>query len=242
MDKESGEVKDARRTSEAEAILVPMMTAMLMLLMMMMGAMPLIGSVLEEKMQRISEVLLGSISPFGLMMGKLLGGVAVSLTGLIVYVIIGIIAADYLELHEYIPYHVLPWFFTYMIAAIFLFGSLLAAVGSACNDQKELQSIMPFIMLPMLAPMFVLFPMIKEPLGGLATWMCLFPLFAPMVSVLRQATTISIPAWQPWVSMAGVIVTTLFCVWAGGRIFRVGILMQGKAPKIRELARWALRG
>jgi ABC-2 type transport system permease protein len=242
VDKDSGEVKKARRTNEGEALLVPLIMVMLMFMMMMMGAMPLVGAVLEEKMQRISEVLLGSIQPFGLMMGKLLGGVAVSLTGLVIYVVVGMLAAEHLELHDVIPYRVLPWFFFYMIVAIFMFGSLLAAVGAACNDQKEVQSIMPAIMLPMIIPMMVLVPVIKEPLSAFSTWMSLIPPFTPMMMLLRQATPISIPWWQPWAGIAGVVALTLFCVWAGGRIFRIGILMQGQPPRIGDLVRWVFRG
>ncbi|MBU0756246.1 MAG: ABC transporter permease, partial [Planctomycetes bacterium] len=126
----------------------------------------------------------------------------------------------------------------YMIAAIFMYGSLLAAVGSACNDQKEIQSIMPFVMIPMMVPMFVLIPVIKEPLGGLATTLSLIPPFTPMTMMLRQATPTSIPAWQPWAGMVGIALFTLFSIWAGSRIFRVGILMQGKAPKVGELVKW----
>lgn len=242
VDEKSGDVQDAERSDEGKALGIPLAMMMLMFMMMMIGAMPLVGSVLEEKMQRISEVLLGSIRPFGLMMGKLLGGVAVSLTGLVVYVIVGIIAADYLDLQEYIPYRMLPWFFFYMVAAIFMFGSLFAAVGAACSEQKEVQSIMPFVMLPMIVPMCVLFPVIREPMGSFATWMSLFPPFTPMIMLLRQSTPMTIPAWQVWVAIAGVVLTTLFCVWAGGRIFRIGILMQGKAPKIGDLVKWAIRG
>jgi len=242
VDKKSGEVKKAKRSNEAQAIFVPLIMTMMLFLMMMMGAMPLMSSVLEEKTQRISEVLLGSISPFGMMMGKLLGGVAVSLTGICVYVIVSIIGVNYMEMEDLIPFHLLPWFFFYMITSIIMFGSLLAAVGSACNDQKEVQSIMPFVMIPMLFPMFVMMPLIKEPTGAFATGLSLIPPFTPMTMMLRQTTPTSIPAWQPWVGMVGVAIFTLFCTWAGGRIFRIGILMQGKAPKIGELVRWVFKG
>jgi ABC-2 type transport system permease protein len=60
--------------------------------------------------------------------------------------------------------------------------------------------------------------------------------------MLRQATPSTIPAWQPWVGLAGVALFTLFCVWAGGRIFRIGILMQGKAPKAGTLVKWIFKG
>lgn len=241
-DETKREVAEPKPTGEGEALAVPMIMVMLMFMMMMFGAMPLLNSVLEEKMQKIAEVLLGSVSPFSLMMGKLLGGVAVALTGVVVYVAAGIIAANCLDWEDLVPYDVLPWFFIYMVSAIFMFGALLSAVGAACSEAKEAQSLMPFIMLPMMVPMFVLIPVLKEPLGGFATGMSLFPFFTPMLMLLRQSTPSTIPAWQPWVGLAGIILFTLFIVWVSGRIFRVGILMQGKPPKIGDLVRWAVRG
>ena len=116
------------------------------------------------------------------------------------------------------------------------------AVGAACNDAKEVQSLTMPVMLPMLLPMFVLGPVLKAPLGSLATWLSLCPPCTPMLMLLRQANPVGIPAWQPWVGLAGTLAYTVFCVWAGGRVFRVGLLMHGKAPKIRDLARWAIQG
>ncbi|MBN2446880.1 MAG: ABC transporter permease, partial [Phycisphaerae bacterium] len=70
----------------------------------------------------------------------------------------------------------------------------------------------------------------------------LFPPCTPMLMLLRQSTPVGIPIWQPIVGLIGVTLFTLAAVWAAGRIFRVGLLMQGKAPNIRDLARWAIRG
>jgi ABC-2 type transport system permease protein len=97
-------------------------------------------------------------------------------------------------------------------------------------------------MLPVMIPMFILVPVIKEPLSGFATCLSLFPPFTPLLMLLRQSTPVGIPAWQPWVGLVGVAVFTILCVWAGGRIFRVGLLMQGQPPRIGDLLRWAVRG
>jgi ABC-2 type transport system permease protein len=63
-----------------------------------------------------------------------------------------------------------------------------------------------------------------------------------MLMLLRQATPGGVPAWQPWTALAGVLLCTVFCVWVAGRIFRVGLLIQGKPPRIQTLLRWAVRG
>ena len=242
MDEETGQVQDAQRSSEGEAIGVPIVLLMLMFLMVMMGAVPLLQSVMEEKSQRIAEVLLGSIHPFQFMMGKVLGGVGVSLTGSSVYVIGGIVALSRLGLAEYIPYRILPWFFGYMILAIIMLGAMLAALGSACNDAKDAQSLTMPAMLPVMVPMFVLMPVLKQPLSDFATGLSLIPLFTPMVMLLRLSTPSGIPSWQPWVGLGGVLLFTVLSIWAGGRIFRIGILMQGTPPKLTRILRWAIRG
>ncbi len=242
IDEETGGIKDARKSSEGEAILVPVVMGMLMFMMIMMGALPLIHSVMEEKTQRISEVLLGSVKPFELMAGKVLGGIAVSLTAAAIYVVVGVFTIMRLGAEDFIPYHLLPWFFAYMIMAIVMYGALLAAMGASCNEAKDAQNLTMPGMAPVMVPMFIMFPVIKEPLTGFATWLSLCPLFTPMLMLIRMSTPMSIPAWQPWAGLAGIFALTLLSVWAAGRIFRVAILMQGRPPRLGDLVRWTVRG
>jgi len=242
VDAKTGQVEKARQSHEGEAVGVPIVMTFLMFLMIMMGAVPLLNSVMEEKTQRIAEVLLGSIRPFGFMIGKVLGGAAVSLTGSAVYVIGGTIAVRYMGLGEYVPYHLLPWFFAYMVLAIFMFGSGLAALGAACNDPKDAQTLTLPAMLPMMIPLFTLVPVLKEPQSSFATWLSFFPPCTPTLMLLRQSTPAGVPAWQPWAGLLGVLAFTALSVWAGGRIFRIGILMQGQPPRLGNILRWAVRG
>ena len=242
VDEETGEIQEARRTSEEEAIFVPVIVFFLMFMMIMMGAMPLLQSTFEEKTQRIAEVLLGSLKPHEFMAGKVLGGLAVSLTGASVYVIGGVFFLGRLGLKDIIPYHVIPWFFIFLVLEIVMVGSWLAALGSTCNDPKDAQNLTFPAMFPVFFPMFVFMPVTMEPTSGFATWMSLFPPFTPMLMLIRKAAPAGIPAWQPWVGLVGVLLFTMFTVWAGGRIFRVGILMQGGAPKLSNMIKWAIRG
>ena len=242
VDEETGAVKDARRSSEGEAILVPVIMGMLMFMMIMMGAVPLLHSVMEEKTQRIAEVLLGSVTPFEFMAGKVLGGVGVSLTAAVFYVVVGALSIQQMGAEEYIPYHVLPWFFAYMLMAIVMYGAMMAALGASCNEAKDAQNLtMPGLM-PVMIPMFVMFPVLKEPMTGFATGLSLFPLFTPMLMMVRVSTPMAVPAWQPWAGLIGIFAFTLLSVWAAGRIFRVAILMQGRPPSLGDLFRWAVRG
>jgi ABC-2 type transport system permease protein len=242
LDQQTGTVTKAQRRGEAEAVLLPMATQVLMFMLLMMGATPLLQTIMEEKTQRIAEVILASMTPFQLMMGKLLGGVAVSLTGSAVYVLGAIATLSSMALTALIPYQVFPWFFAYLLASVFLFGALFAAVGSACSDPKDAQSLQLPAMLPLIIPMFLLGPLLKEPHSTMATVLSLFPLFTPTLMLLRLSTPAGVPGWQPWVGLVGVVLFGALSVWAGGRIFRVGILMQGKPPRFADLIRWAIRG
>ncbi|HEQ98166.1 MAG TPA: ABC transporter permease [candidate division Zixibacteria bacterium] len=242
VDEATGEIQAARRSSEIELLMVPIAVLVLMYMMLMMTALPLLNAVMEEKSQRIAEVLLGSMKPFEFMAGKVLGAIALSLTMAAVYVGGGLATVRYLGLGDYIPYHVLPWFFVYLILAILMYGSLFAAFGSACNNAKDAQSLTFPAILPLIISWFLFMPVLQEPTAGFSTWLSLFPLCTPMLMLLRITSPIGIPAWQPWVGLIGVILFTVFTIWAGGRIFRVAILIQGTPPKLSRIIRWALRG
>lgn len=238
----TGQIGQARRQSEAEAVFPPLILMMLMFIMMMMGAAPLLNSVMEEKSQRIAEVLLGSVKPFHLMLGKLLGGLAVSFTGAGVYVGLGLFVLLQAGLMGYVPVHILPWIVIYLPAAVIMVGAWQAALGSLCSDVRDAQSMTLPGMLPAIVPMFVMMPVLKEPLSGFATTMSLIPPFTPLLMLLRQASGAGVPAWQPWVGLAGVAVTATAMIWIGGRVFRVGILSQGKLPGVRQVMTWIWRG
>lgn len=92
-------------------------------------------------------------------------------------------------------------------------------------------------MIPVPIPMFIAMPVLQQPHTTSATVMSLVPPSTPMLMLLRQSVPGGVPGWQPWVGLVGVVLCTLLAVWAGGRIFQVGILMQGSAPKFGNLLR-----
>ncbi len=242
MDKETGGVKDAKKSNIADALAVPYILMMIMFMMVMMFTIPLLSAVMEEKTERIAEVLLGSVTPFQFLMGKLLGSLCVSLIGSSVYLIGGSYLATTMGFADSIPYHLFPWFFAFLILNIFMMGSIMAALGSASNNSKDAQSLQFPAMIPILIPMFVMFPLLKDPLSNFSTTLSLIPPFTPMLMIVRQATPVSIPMWQPIVGVVGVLLFTLFTIWLGSRMFRACILMQGSPPKFSNLLRWAIRG
>ena len=168
---------------------------------------------MEEKNEKIAEVLLGTITPFQFMMGKVLGGIGVSLTTAAIYVAAGVFTLNYTGMESLIPYDVLPWFFVFSVLFILMVGSGMAALGATCNDNKDAQSLTFPGMLPAIIPMFLMMPVIQDPGGTFATTMSLIPLFTPTLMVVRMATTVTIPMWQPIVGLIGVILFT--CLRSG---------------------------
>ncbi|MCK5793620.1 MAG: ABC transporter permease [Anaerolineales bacterium] len=239
---DDGNIIDAVASNELQSIALPLIMVMLMFMMSMMGAMPQLSAVMEEKTQRIVEVILGSITPFQFMLGKILGGLAVALTSTLVYVGGGVLFMQYRGFEAFIPYDILPWFFVNLVILLFMLGALMTSLGSVANDAKDAQSLSFPAMFPMMIPMFVMFPVLKEPLSTFATWLSLIPPFTPMVMILRLASPVTIPAWQPWAGLGGVILFTLLVVWGGSRIFRAAILMQGVPLKFSNIMRWMTKG
>jgi len=238
----TGDIQDATRSSVLGTLLAPYILMFLMFMTVIMSAVPLLSAVMEEKSERIAEVLLGTVTPNQFMMGKVIGGLAVSLTTTTIYIVGAIVTLKYLGQESFIPYSVLPWFFAYMLLNILMVGCGMAALGSMCNDSKDAQAIQFPAMIPIIIPMFVVMPIIQNPLGGFATAMSLIPPFTPMLMLVRQATQVTIPLWQPIVGLAGVLIFTVLSVWLGGRIFRSCIIIHGKRPKFGLLVRQLLKG
>jgi ABC-2 type transport system permease protein len=232
----------ATEQSRFAPVVVPIALMLLMFMVIMMTATPLMQGVVEEKMQRIAEVLLGSVRPFELMLGKLLGMTGVSLTITAVYLGGAYWAAVRYDFAEYVGGGLLAWFVIFQALAALMYGSLFIAIGAACTDMRETQNLLWPVMLLACLPLFLLGSVLQEPNSGVATGLSFFPFATPTLLIARQAVPPGVPGWQPPLGAALVLATTLACVWAAGRIFRVGLLMQGKGARPGELVKWVLRG
>lgn len=238
----SGEIEHPGQASGIQSALVPFGMMMLMWMVIFLAAQPMLESAMEEKTQRIAEVLLGSVNCFQLMLGKLLGGVGGSLTVLAVYGAGGYFLARHYGVADLAPLRLLPWFIIFQVLAVLLFGSIFMAIGAAVNQMKEAQGLLLPAWLVFMYPLFVWLQVVQDPNGGFASWLSLVPPGIPLMMVLRIAASGAVPVWQPLAGIAIMVVFTLAVVAAAGRVFRIGILAQGKAPSILELARWAVRG
>lgn len=238
---QDGTISSEQKPDEMLSIFLPMGIMMLMFMIIMMSAQPMLESVLEEKSNRISEVLLGSANARQLMTGKLLGNVAGSLTVFTLYAGGSLIMASWQGYADKIPFHVLPWFVVFQTLAVLMFSSLFMAIGASVSQLREAQSLLLPVWMVILLPMMVWFNVVREPNSMLATSLSFFPPSTPLMMTLRLATGAIIPWWQILLSVVLMVAGTVFGVIAASRIYRVGILWQGKAPKLTEMIGWIIR-
>jgi ABC-2 type transport system permease protein len=238
----SGGVEAAEEIDQVRAFAVPGAMLVLMYITVMSSAPQLLNSVMEEKMSRISEVLIGSVTPFELMMGKLLGCVSVSFLLAALYAGGGLVVANYWGYGSSITLDMLLWFGLFLIMAVLIFGSIFVAVGAACNDLKDTQSMITPVMILVILPLVTWSAVIRSPDSTMSIALSMFPTSAPFLMLLRISIQPGPPLWQVLLSFAIVTATTMVVVWAAGRIFRTGILMQGKSASLGEMLRWVKAG
>jgi ABC-2 type transport system permease protein len=237
-----GKIAASSRENEIVAMFIPIGLLVLMFMVVLVGASPLTVNLVEEKQLRIAEVLLGSLRPFELMMGKLLGGVGVALTLAIVYFAGVYYLARQWNVAELVSPSVMMWFALFTVLATLMYGAMFIAAGSAVTNVKEAQSMLMPVMLLIMLPMFILESLLRDPSGMLATTASFFPTSAPMITVARIGIPPGIPVWQIGLAALVTLLTTAAVIWCAGRIFRVGILMQGQGARPLEMLKWIVRG
>jgi ABC-2 type transport system permease protein len=233
-----GKVSEAKEVDEVARFVFPFFFLILMFMAVMTSAQHLLNAIIEEKMSKISEVLLGSVSPFQLLAGKLLGVVAVSLLLALVYFSGGTYAAIRTGRQDLINPVLIAWFLVFLVCAALMFGSIFLALGSACSDLKDAQSMLQPAMILVILAYLGSFVVMRAPESPLAVGMSFFPTMTPFAMMLRMVMPPGPPVWQIALAVLILVLTTVFFMWAAGRIFRIGLLMQGKAPTLPELLKW----
>lgn len=237
---QSGDVEKAKKENRIATFAIPAASMFLLFMMVMSSAPALLNSVLEEKMQKIVEFLVSSVTPFQLMMGKLLGALFVSLTLSVLY----LAATTYIAYNRgflgMIPPHLFFWFFVFLILAILIFGSMFLAIGAMCNEIQDAQSLMFPAMLMVMIPVMTWMPIIQSPTGTFARWISFFPPATPMIMMLRMAVPPGLPVWEVILGVFTALAFTVMIVMAAGKIFRIGILAQGQNASFRRMLQWLL--
>jgi ABC-2 type transport system permease protein len=239
---ERGGTRAAQSVDPVATFGIPAVMMVLMYITVMGSAPQLLNSVIEEKMSRISEVLVASVTPFQLMMGKLTGGASVALLLACTYVAGGLGVAAYWGYAGAVRPALLIWFLLFLLMAVFMFGSIFIAIGAACTDLKDSQNMMGPVMLLVMSPMFVWFSVLRNPDSTLSILLSLVPTASPFLMMLRIGIQPGPPIWQVLLAAVLAGATMVVVVWAAGKIFRTGLLMQGKSATIPEMIRWVRAG
>lgn len=219
--------------------------------------------VMEEKSNKIVEVIVSTVKPFQLMLGKILGVASVGFFQVIIWIVlIGVLSSmvlgffglevpqgsieqtgdpekadEMLRLLANIPFtKIILTFIFYFIGGYLLYGALFAAVGSAVDSPSEAQQFMFPIMIPLIAGIIGMGSIINNPDGNLSFWLSIIPFTSPIAMMGRIG--FGVPAWQLVLSMSLLVLGFIFTTWIAGRIYRVGILMHGVKVNYKTLAKW----
>ncbi len=198
----------------------------------------MVSSIIEEKNSRIIEVLLSAVSPFELMAGKIAGLAAVGLAVMALYGVAGYAAARWQGLRIDVGADLVAYGLLYYVLGFVLFSAILAGIGSICNTIKETQSLMMPVMFVFIIPMLAWARLAQEPNGELARVLSYVPPVTPMVMILRLSSGADVWIGEVVLSILVLIGGVLLAVWAAAKVFRTGILLYGKRPGPREIARW----
>ena len=274
---------EAEETNFLPAI-VGLVFGILIYFFIFMYSVQVMRGVIEEKTNRIIEVMISSVKPFQLMMGKIIGVGAVGLTQFALWILLTISLVEggqflllgnkydasqvNTPMTEMVQQQVeqeqsinitqlsqednlfnkirrinfpvmIAVFIFYFLGGYLLYSALMAAVGSAVDNDTDTQQFIFPITFPLLLSYILSFSVFENPSSDMAIWLSIIPFTSPVIMMIRVAIGIeSADMWQVYLSMALLIGTFLGAVWMSGKIYRVGILMYGKKPSLREILKW----
>lgn len=270
----AGKVDAEENSSIASTVLSYILGFILYMFLLIYGVM-VMQSVIEEKNSRVLEVIVSSVSPFQLMMGKILGVASVAILQIIIWALL-ISGLVYFVLPEVLPDQILEamamvkqgvppteipggtelgmlqallvlsdigyiggiivTLLIFFFGGFLLYAALFAAVGSSVDNPQDAQQLQTPIMMPIIVSIMVMLSVINDPTSDVAFWFSMIPFTSPIVMMAR--IPYGIPTWEIVVSAVVLYATFLVVVYGASKIYRVGILMHGKKPSLKELWKW----
>lgn len=279
--------KDNKESDNKIANIIAYACGMILYFLMVIYGVSVMRSVMEEKTNRIAEIIISSVKPFELMMGKIIGVALVGLTQFALWIVlvgvIGIIGASLLDVSQFIGNPelmkqvmeaqqmgganmngmqlnitdsmvdlnttltntnwgmILGWFAFYFISGYFLYASLFAAVGSLVDDDsQDSNSLTMPITMPIFIAFLIMIKALDDPNSGIAIFGSIFPLTSPIVMMAR--IPFNAPTWYELLAsavcmIAGFMLTTALAA----KIYRTGILLNGKKITLKEVGKWIFR-
>lgn len=231
---QKGEEKEA---GFVETFFSAYIVIMMMFFLILTNGQLLVRSVVEEKSNRVIEVLLSSCSARDLMTGKIIGLSALGLLQLFIWGAMGFaVTVQFKGVTIIAPENLLASF-AYLIFGFLLYAGIFVAVGSPVTTEQEAQQLTGYITIFLIAPIVLILPIMQSPDSLMVKVLSYIPLLTPTLMVLRMAVQMP-PLWEILATLGVLAVSSLFMMWAAGKIFRTAILVYGKRPTIPELIRW----
>lgn len=270
-----GEDGEETFSSSELAMLLGLISAFLIYMFVLMYGAMVMQVVMEEKTNRIVEVIVGSVKPFQLMMGKIIGVMLVGFTQMFVWAamllglsaVIGLSAmpsmtepamgiegqqtaqqaalqamentetSELMQAISNLPVaEISIMFLFFFLGGYILYSSFYAAIGAAINSQEDSSQFLTPMIIIMIFALYAAMGSMENTDGPLAFWASMFPLTSPIVMMVR--IPFGVPLWQELLSLAILYATALLSVWIGSKIYRIGILMYGKKPSLKEMWKW----
>lgn len=240
-------MKGAEKANEFEKTYITTFIFIMMLYMtILLWGMAVQRSIIDEKNNRVIEVLLSSLKAFDLMAGKIVGVGAVGLTQYAIWAVCGLGLSAYalstgaLAGVVNLSPALLGFFVLFYLLGFLFYATLFAAVGAVCNSDQEAQQLQTPIVMCLAFTIVIPMAVMQNPDGSFATIFSMIPFFAPILMFMR-INILMPPAWQIALSVAILVASIYGSGLLAAKIFRVGILMYGKRPDVREILKWLRR-
>lgn len=274
-DSDSESSTGEKANSSIVATVVAYVLSFLLYMFILIYGVMVMQSVIEEKNSRVLEVMVSTVRPLDMMLGKIFGVASVALLQIAIWIAL-IMGVGYFVMPELIPdemsmavamlqqgaspeslgtdtnmgllqaiatltdmgylMKIVGSLLLFMVGGFLLYAALFAAIGSAVDNPQDAQQLQTPVTIPIILSLFVMLSVINDPTSELAFWFSMIPLTSPIVMMAR--IPYDIPGWEIALSLGILIATFIIVVWFAGKIYRVGILMHGKKPSIKELWKW----
>jgi ABC-2 type transport system permease protein len=258
--KKIGEGGTDEDSSAGASTIIAYVAGILMFMFIMLYGIQVMRGVIEEKTSRIIEVIISSVKPFQLMMGKIIGIALVGLTQFILWILLTttisavavkvFVSEKDLKQNEMVQVGAkkasqvasstsgpMAGIQKSLIGVYLFYSALYAAIGSAVDSETETQQFMMPVMMPLfLGYALSLSVVTNDPYGNIAFWLSMIPFTSPIAMMVRLPY--GVPDWQLALSMGLLVVGFIGTVWVASKIYRVGILMYGKKTSLKEMVKW----
>ena len=226
-----------RRTNIAFNRMLPYVFAGLLVFGVTIGGQTLLTQTVEEKSNRVIEVLLSAVSPIELMAGKILGQMAVSMLVLAIYIGIGLVTLMSFAMIGLLDPRLILYLIVFFLISYLLFAAVFSAVGAAVNEMREAQALMTPVMLTLMAPWMFATVIGREPNSAFSVALSFIPPVNTFAMMIRLSSATPPPIWQVLATIVVGLAAACGVTWFAAKVFKVGLLMHGNAPDMATLMR-----